>query len=319
MSLRNIVQSITKSTGQGSSRPPFEGIYAYALAALIGYGIADYSVLTIRPQMLSKSAPSSGNRIRSSFKRLQAKNYDGVFKRNIFDSLGEDPKKLSADESKENEALEEQEAVLSKLPLKLEGTIVHFDPKKSVATIVAKNSNESKPYSVGDPIDNLVEKITKIQRRKVVFINKNSGRLEFIEIPLDEKLTLSFKAPKKGDDKNSDVVKRGEFDFQVNRADVNKHLKNISDLLGQARMVPNIPPNSGGQVQGFKFTGIQPGSIYEKLGFKVTDVIRSVNGEDVNSPTKAMELYNALKGQSYIEIGVNRNGRDENFTYSITE
>ncbi len=84
-------------------------------------------------------------------------------------------------------------------------------------------------------------------------------------------------------------------------------------------MVPNIVPGSGGRVDGFRFVAIQPNSIYEKLGFKPMDVIKSVNGEPVNSPTKAMELYNSLKSDSRISIMIERNGRDETFKYEIPD
>ncbi len=47
------------------------------------------------------------------------------------------------------------------------------------------------------------------------------------------------------------------------------------------------------------------------------DVIKKVNGEDVNSPTKAMELYNALKTEGRINLSVERNGRDETFIYNV--
>jgi general secretion pathway protein C len=72
-------------------------------------------------------------------------------------------------------------------------------------------------------------------------------------------------------------------------------------------------------VAGFRFVSIQPGSIYEKLGFKPDDVIKAVNGEPVNSPTKAMELYQTLKTENKIEMTVERNGRDETMTYTVTE
>ena len=47
------------------------------------------------------------------------------------------------------------------------------------------------------------------------------------------------------------------------------------------------------------------------------DVIKSVNNEPVNSPTKAMELYNALKSEGKIRLSVERNGREETFNYNI--
>jgi general secretion pathway protein C len=84
-------------------------------------------------------------------------------------------------------------------------------------------------------------------------------------------------------------------------------------------MVPNIVPGSGGRVDGFRFVAIQPNSIYEKLGFKPMDVIKRVNGQEVNSPTKAMELYNALKTESRLQLTVERNGREELFKYDIPE
>jgi general secretion pathway protein C len=72
-------------------------------------------------------------------------------------------------------------------------------------------------------------------------------------------------------------------------------------------------------VDGFRFVAIQPNSIYEKLGFKPMDVIKGVNGQPVNSPTQAMELYNALKSESRIELKVERNGRDETFKYDVND
>lgn len=320
MKFFNLSQHLGKRSGKAGSRPPFEGIYAYLLAALVGYGIADYAILKVRPKMLPKGSPGGASAPRPMTQFTQVnEDYSGVFQRNIFNSEGFDPEKLSAEEgSSESDGIEDQIAVLSQLPLSLEGTIVHANPSKSVATVVVKNSNESKSLSVGDEIENMIERVTKIERRKVTFINKNSRRLEYIEIPPDAKLNLSFKGPAVGTG-SEEVAKRGEFDFVLKRADVTKYLSDLSSVLGQARMQPNIRPGSGGAVDGYRFTGIQPGSIYEKLGFKVQDVIKSVNGEPVNSPTKAMELYNSLKGQANLQLEVERNGRTEKFSYSINE
>ena len=57
---------------------------------------------------------------------------------------------------------------------------------------------------------------------------------------------------------------------------------------------PILSQGSGGQVDGFTLVDIMPGSIYEQLGLQRNDVIKGVNGEGVNSPTKAMELYKSL-------------------------
>lgn len=302
-----------------SGRPPLEGLYAYALACLVAYGVADTAILAVRPYMLAKKPPTTRSNSKRRATRLSQKNYQSVLRRNIFNSKGIDPPALTRDGESQDDSkqLEQQIATKTQLPLTLEGTIVHANPEKSVATIVAKNSNESKAYQVGDSIETLIERITKIERRRVEFINQQSRKLEFVEIPKEEKLSLSMKGPAKPSTGQQEVVKRGQFDFELERSDVKKYLSDLSGILSQARMQPNL--GSDGSVQGFKFTGIQPGSIYEKLGFKVQDVIKSVNGEPVDSPTRAMELYNALKGQSFIELEVERNGRDESFSYNINE
>ena len=83
----------------------------------------------------------------------------------------------------------------------------------------------------------------------------------------------------------------------------------------QARAVPNIV---NGQLECFKLVDIQKGSIYEKLGLRPGDCIGSVNGEKIDSPAKAMELYNALRGNSSeIKLGIDRGGHKEEMNYNI--
>lgn len=157
-------------------------------------------------------------------------------------------------------------------------------------------------------------KVVSIERRKVIFKNLTSRRLEFIEIPKDS--AVKFGASEPAPKANEEVASDGN-NFEMKRDDLNKYISNLGSVLNDARMVPNIIPGTGGKVEGFRFVSIKPGSIYEKLGFKPMDVIKQVNGEAVNSPTKAMELYNALRSESQIQLVVERNGRDENLKYSI--
>ena len=72
-----------------------------------------------------------------------------------------------------------------------------------------------------------------------------------------------------------------------------------------------------GKVDGFRILNLAPGSIYDKLGLKRNDVIKGVNGEPVDSPAKAVQLYNDLKTSSSISITIDRNGRPETLNYSI--
>lgn len=303
---------LTKWPKGSKGRPPFEAFYIYILALLIGYMIADLGILAVRPSMLPTQPPPVKPQRMADTHYVSEAQFGKIVDRNVFNADRKIPPALT---SGEGPGAVDLPPVASQLPLKLEGTLVHINPKKSVASISLKSKNEVQAFMVDSMIEGMA-KVTAIERRKVIFRNTNNNRLEYIEIPKDTAMTFGVGNPIQGQE---EVMRKGETEFTVRRGDINKYTADLGSILQQARMVPNIIPGSGGQVQGFRFVAIQPGSIYEKLGFKPMDVIKKVNGEDVNSPTKAMELYNALKSEGHINLTVERNGRDEQFNYSIQE
>jgi len=100
--------------------------------------------------------------------------------------------------------------------------------------------------------------------------------------------------------------------YAVNREWLNQQMT-TPDFLKQARIVPN----AGG---GFLVRNIQPGSLYDKFGLKVGDVIRTVNGKQVNSVTDVMKIYGDLTksgGGGTVTLSVVRAGRPEQLTYNL--
>jgi general secretion pathway protein C len=297
-----------------ADRPPFEGAYVYILAALCGFFIADLGILYVRPALLPTQPPPNRPIHAPAVNYASVDQYRPITERNVFNEDAKIPPPMSA--NGEGPQSVDAPPVASNLPLKLEGTLVHANPAKSVATITVKSKNSADSFIVDSEIENMA-RVTKIERRKVIFRNLNNQRLEFIEIPADPALALKKAGPAPVD--SGEVKQKNDFEFAMSRADINKYTSNLGEVLQQARMVPNIVPGSGGKVDGFRFVAIQPGSIYEKLGFKPDDIIKSVNGEPVDSPTKAMEMYNALKADNQVQLGVNRGNRDETFRYDITD
>jgi general secretion pathway protein C len=304
---------ILSSLPKGSKgRPPFEGFYIYILALLCGYLLADLSILFVRPSMLPTQAPPVRAAPPQTSTFVSEAKYANVPQRNMFNADGKIPPALTAEGGQEGAV--DLPPVASQLPLKLEGTLVHANPKKSVASIASKTKNEVNAYMIDAEIENIA-RVTSIERRKVIFRNLNNNRLEFIEIPKDNAVTFGVGQPTVP--AAGGIDKKGEFEFTVDQALITAQTADLGAVLQQARMVPNILPGTGGQVSGFRFVAIQPGSVYEKLGFKPMDVIKKVNNDDVNSPTKAMEMYNALKTEGRITLTVERNGRDETFIYNV--
>jgi len=310
-------------------KPTFEKYYPYLISAFIAYAIADLVILKYRPDMLPTQPPPMAKAKQKSLIKKMRSEYNVITTRNIFNSDGEipDPMNVIMGEDgtpggvlgPDGQLSMDGPVEQSELPLKLVGTIVHVNPAKSVAAVQIKNQNIVIPYMANDDMEGLAE-LLKIERRKIFIRNTSSGRLEYIEIPNDTKLTLNIASPKSGKvaGRPSGGGFAGETSFTMGRAEVDKMLKDLPNLLQQARAVPNIVPGSGGEVDGFKMVEIEPDSIFAtKLGLKVNDVIKGVNGEDVNSPAKAMELYNALKTSNNVEIKIERGGQEVFLNYNI--
>lgn len=290
--------------------------YPYILATFLGYAVANLVILSIRPSMLPTKVPPAkpSQKIASANENRGA--YNTIISRNIFNWDGAIPEPLQTKNGPKI-APRDEAPILSQLPLTLVGTIVHSNPNKSVATIELKGKNLIVAYRTRADIENMAN-IIKIERGKVTFRNMNNNQLEFIETQTKNK--LSFKGSKNPVKPtaaaSSEVTQVGNNQFQLKRADLLKYTNNLASILQQARSVPNRNPQTG-EIDGFRLLDFQPGSIYEKLGLQRMDVIKGVNGEPVDSPAKAMELYNALKSSDKVNISVERNGKTESLDYSI--
>ena len=62
---------------------------------------------------------------------------------------------------------------------------------------------------------------------------------------------------------------------------------------------------------------IRPKSIYAKIGIQNGDVINKINGYELNSPDKALEVYQRLKDSKTISIELERRGTKRNFKYQV--
>ncbi len=299
------------------SGPPSErlvrNVSITLLLALLGFIISDLTILSMRDKWFPLQPPPA----RVGFVRPVAQTdrsaYNVILSQNIFHADQTDPNPAGG--AAGTEAAPDAAPVPSGLPIQLLGTIVHANPLRSIATVLLKNKNDQVPVRVDGEIPDGLATVTKIERAKITFRNNASRQLEYLEIKDDSK--LSFQAGAKGPKQNGEVLQKSDTEFELKQADVSRLTNNLPELLQQARAVPKMGPTG---IEGFNLVDIQPGSIYEKLGLKKGDVIKGVNGEKIDSPGKAMDMYNALRsGASQIQISIERGGRDENLNFSITQ
>lgn len=203
--------------------------------------------------------------------------------------------------------------VKSSLGAKLLGTLVSSDPMWSFASIHDNSANRSTTFMVGDQIQGA--EILEIERERVIIAN--NGRKEYIDgeagsgAPVAAAITPSAPAAAPAED---GIKKIDDNTYEVERAAIDKNLNDLNKLATQARIVPAF---KDGKAQGFKFFSIRPNSLYSQIGVKNGDVIRRINGMDLNSPEKALELYTKLKDSNRIEIELERNGKVMKNTFNV--
>ncbi len=279
---------------------------------IIAYLSADLLILSIRPSFLSASQPRILQGPKQK-KRDLLSQYRPISDFNVFHN---DPIPPSLSSLQEEPKTPTGTPQPSRLPLTLKGTIVYQNELYSIAHITTTTKGKSDSYQIGDVIDTLA-RITHIESEKVYFINLNSNTEEYIKISsLSEQTGLKFRKPRRQVLPHR-IKSKKPFNFQIQRSIVNKYFRNLPDILQKARVVPYW---ENGVLVGHQFKYIEPGSVYEKeLGFKVSDIILSVNGEKVRSPIHAAELFHRVKSNSKLDMLVKRDGKDIPFSWSINE
>lgn len=210
--------------------------------------------------------------------------------------------------------------VKSSLRVKLLGTLVASDPQWSFASIQDMGTQRTQTYMVGDSVQGA--EVKEIERERVIVFHNN--RREFIDgqpgdgaavavnTPVVAPTAVNTAAP--GGASGAGIRALSENDYEVPRPEIDNALNNLNSLAMQARIVPAF---KDGQAQGFKLFSIRPDSLYSKIGVQNGDVIRRINGFEMNSPEKALEVYAKLKESSRIEIELERNGSPVKKTYNI--
>ncbi|GHG74716.1 type II secretion system protein GspC [Comamonas sp. JC664] len=205
--------------------------------------------------------------------------------------------------------------VKSGMRVKLLGTLVASNPDWSFASIQDMVTQRSQTFMVGNTLQGAT--VESIERERVIIIN--GGRREFIDgnpgdgafVPPSPPVAQANTAPP-GD--GSGIRATSENEYEVPRAEIDKTLNNLNQVAMQARIVPAF---KDGQAVGFKLFSIRPDSIYSKIGVQNGDVIRRINGFDLNSPEKALEVYSKMKDAARIEIEIERNGAPIRKSYNV--
>jgi general secretion pathway protein C len=254
--------------------------------------------------------------------KVHGKETDEIIKRNLFCS-GCAPIVKVADASDGPQSNEPQK---SSLQLELVSTMFCPDDDTwSMAVIRDLSTKEKDPamYNRGKNIGESGAVVHKVLPRRVYL--KNGGRLEYLELDgaaappaSTQPAVASLPPPPSGMDPNMGDIDKGVTctgnQCNVERQLVEKMLQNTAMLATAARFVPSI---KDGKPNGFKLYAIRPNSIFGKIGLQNGDTVKAINGLDMSTPDKALEVYTKLRNASHLTVQVERRGESLTLDYTI--
>ena len=109
-------------------------------------------------------------------------------------------------------------------------------------------------------------------------------------------------------------IKNTGNSFKIKKNYRDEMVTKMSDILTQAKAIQITNPDGS---LCFKMTEIVPGSIYTQLNIQESDIICNVNGRKIENLNELMGLLGRIKEIDSMQIGLKRNGMQENLDYNF--
>lgn len=235
-------------------------------------------------------------------------------------------------------------AVASDLNVKLVGCMVAKKPEYSLALVTENATKATYIVGVGDQL--LDSEVIEIRRDRVMV--RRNARVEYIAIvdalagspsfassplinrsaaaaaAMDIKPNTAILSP--SITAASEVIQKeqamategvrvvGKNTYEIDRKTINDQLSNPEVLAKQAQIVPNYKE---GKNHGIKLIGIQPSSVYSKIGIRNGDIIIGIGGQKIDSQARALALLDGMRSKNNVKIDIERGGKTETVEYTV--
>jgi general secretion pathway protein C len=194
----------------------------------------------------------------------------------------------------------EEELEKSRLPVTLLGTFAASDPAVSRATLMDKEKNETLVVGIGDQIKNTAS-VQRIERRRVVLLENGAPRELTFGDEEGAQPTIHRANPARRAATTEPAIRRTQSGVAVSRDEIKKSMRDPSELLSQARVLPKFEQ---GQMVGLQVNGIKPGSLFQEIGIQEGDVITQFNGIPIDSPDQSQRIFQELANASEFNVVV---------------
>jgi general secretion pathway protein C len=137
----------------------------------------------------------------------------------------------------------------------------------------------------------------------------NGGVPEFLDL-----LPGSGPPVRQVDSDQGGIRQTAPHQYEIDRASLEAALGNLNQLASSVRVVPEV---KAGRPAGFRVVDVRAGSLLAGLGLLRGDVLHAINGLELTSVEKAMEVYLKLKSAGHLALVVERGGVMTTLQYTV--
>ncbi len=196
----------------------------------------------------------------------------------------------------------------TQLNFTLLGILAGASEQESLA-LIAKDSADEAPYSIGDDVSPGVNLQAIFQDR--VILSRN-GRLETLRLDKDAPSNAPVFNAVTGSSEPSEGSPAAAQMLSAIKEQV------ITDPSKAANFIRVQPMTGDGGLKGYRvYPGPERGA-FNAAGLKPGDVVTAINGTPLNDPAQALQLLQSLTQASSMSLTVDRNGVSQSVTVSAS-
>jgi general secretion pathway protein C len=198
-------------------------------------------------------------------------------------------------------------------------TLLAIYNASDVTVITVNHKGKTKVLSRGDKIDGFTLEgagrnfatFTKAKKSyKVMLLKSKETNKNGVQKGIQNKAVSASNAPKKV---AGEVVDAGDHKL-VDRSLVDHYANNMDDIyknigIGELK--------DGSNLKGFQITFVRKDSPFAKLGVQRGDVIKSINGQEINSYNAAFGVYKNIGSIDSLTLVIERGKEEMELEYEI--
>jgi general secretion pathway protein C len=209
----------------------------------------------------------------------------------------------------ESAELNPEDAPDTKLRLTLRG-IVAAETAEDSRALIESNPKDLEPYSIGMAIPGGAT-LHAIYPDRVLL--RRAGRLETLRLekdePSDPNAVVALPPTSRGSAAN--VL---DYETAQKLSDIRSEL--LQDPTKASQYMRMQPARRNGQLVGYRIYPGRNRELFREVGLRPGDIITSVNGVELNNPSRSLQLLGDLSQANNIDLTVERAGNLQN--YSVT-